>query len=131
MFDDEHDFGVRQWVVGGTTVVELSGELDLYAGESAGVRLDEASTGPHPDLVVDLRGLSFLDCSGLSVLIRARRRTLERGGSFGLVADNPPVLRLLRLTRTAGVFTVHGDLASALAARGAPGPPAATGGAIA
>ncbi|MFJ4850278.1 MULTISPECIES: STAS domain-containing protein [unclassified Streptomyces] len=131
MFDNEHDFGVRQWVVGGATVVEVWGELDLYAGESVGARLDEACAGPHLDLVVDLRGVGFLDCGGLSVLIRARRRTLERGGRFGLVADNPPVLRLLRLTRTTGVFTVHADLASALAARGTPGPSAATGGAIA
>lgn len=127
MFEDERDFGVRQWTVGGTTVVELTGELDLCAGVRAAGRLDAVTGGPRPDVVVDLRGVSFIDCSGLSVLIRARKRTLDRGGRFGIVGDSPCVLRLLRLTRTIRVFTVHDDLASALAAPGAPGPPAADG----
>ncbi|WP_431967806.1 STAS domain-containing protein [Actinacidiphila sp. bgisy160] len=127
MFDDEHDFGVRQWTAGGTTVVELTGELDLSAGVRAVARLDAVTAGPGPDVVVDLRGVSFIDCSGLSVLIRARKRTLDRGGRFGIVTDSPCVLRLLRLTRTIRVFTVHDDLASALAAPVAPDPPAADG----
>lgn len=131
MFEDEHDFGVRQWVVGGTTVVELTGELDLSAGVRAAARLDAATAGPRPDVVVDLRGVSFIDCSGLSVLIRARKRTLDRGGRFGIVGDSPCVLRLLRLTRLIRVFAVHDDLASALAAPGAPDPPSAADGAIA
>jgi anti-anti-sigma factor len=131
MFDEEHDFGVRQWTVGGTTVVELSGELDLCAGVRAAARLDAVTNGPRPDVVVDLRGVSFIDCSGLSVLVRARRRTLDRGGRFGIVGDSPCVLRLLRLTRMIRVFAVHDDLASALAAPGAPDPPASADGAIA
>ncbi|MEU1623289.1 STAS domain-containing protein [Streptomyces sp. NPDC008238] len=127
MFDDEHDFGVRQWTVGGTTVVELTGELDLCAGVHAVARLDAVTAGPRPDVVVDLRGVSFIDCSGLSVLIRARKRALDRGGRFGIVGGSPCVLRLLRLTRTIRVFTVHDDLASALVGPGAPDPPAADG----
>ncbi|MFB7292473.1 STAS domain-containing protein [Actinacidiphila glaucinigra] len=127
MFDDEHDFGVRQWTVGGTTVVELTGELDLCAGVLAAARLDAVTAGARPDVVVDLRGVSFMDCSGLSVLIRARKRTLDRGGRFGVVGDSPCVLRLLRLTRTIRVFTVHDDLASALGGAGVPDPPTANG----
>ena len=42
--------------VGATTVVELRGELDLLAAAPLSARLDELTTGPHPDLVLDLRG---------------------------------------------------------------------------
>ncbi|WP_431953051.1 STAS domain-containing protein [Actinacidiphila sp. bgisy167] len=127
MYDEEQDFQVRQWTVGGTTVVELTGELDLCAGLRVTARLDAVTSGPRPDLVVDLRGVGFIDCSGLSVLVRARTRTLDHGGRFGIVAGSPCVLRLLRLTGTLRVFTVHEDLASALASPLVPDPPAADG----
>jgi anti-anti-sigma factor len=120
LFEDQHEFvfGVREWTVGATAVVEVTGELDIVAAASVSVRLDELTAGSRPDVVLDLRGVTFMDCSGLSVLVRVRKRTLERGGRLGIVGDSPQVLRLLRLTRLSRSFALHDDLASALAAPG-------------
>jgi anti-sigma B factor antagonist len=127
MFEEVQLFGVRERSVGGTTVFELSGEVDILAAARITGRLDALTSALHPDLILDLRAVTFIDCSGLSLLIRARRRVLERGGRLRVVSDSPSVLRLLRLTRLASVFVLHDDLASALAAE----PPGAANGAIA
>ncbi|MGW1162365.1 STAS domain-containing protein [Streptomyces sp. NPDC002513] len=90
-----------------TTLVRLHGEIDILAAQSLGPRLDELTAGPCPDLVLDLRPVSFLDCSGLGLLCRARNRVLARGGRLRLVVDGTHVLRVLRGTRLTGVFDIH------------------------
>ncbi|MEU6371441.1 STAS domain-containing protein [Streptomyces sp. NPDC046931] len=98
--------GDPERVGSGTTVVRLRGEVDIVAALTLGPRLDALTAAPCPDLVLDLRPVSFIDCSGLSLLCRARNRVLARGGRLRLVVDGTPVLRLLRHTRLADVFEI-------------------------
>ncbi|MGI5347063.1 STAS domain-containing protein [Streptomyces sp. CA-250714] len=102
-------------LVGGVTVVELSGEIDIRTAPSLGARLDALTAGPRPELVVDLRSVSFIDCSGLRLLCRARNRTVARRGRLRLVTDSRSFLRILKHTRLVGVFEVHHRLPEALA----------------
>ncbi|MDJ0340322.1 anti-sigma factor antagonist [Streptomyces sp. H10-C2] len=98
------------------TVVELCGELDIDTGRFVAPHLDLVSGGPPPLLViVDLRRLEFLDCYGLSLLCRARRRVMASGGRLRLVCDRPATLKLLRLTGLNEVFQPVPTLARALA----------------
>ncbi|MGV9561513.1 STAS domain-containing protein [Streptomyces sp. NPDC003480] len=90
-----------------TAVVRLHGEIDLLAVQALGPRLDALTSGPRPDLVLDLRPVSFLDCSGLGLLCRVRNRVLARGGRLRLVVDGTRVLRVLRHARLAGAFDIH------------------------
>ncbi|SMQ14183.1 anti-anti-sigma factor [Streptomyces sp. Ag82_O1-12] len=53
--------------VGTAHVVTLRGELDRLAVPALRARLDMLTAGPCPDLVLDLRPVSFIDCSGLGV----------------------------------------------------------------
>ncbi|MFE3638601.1 STAS domain-containing protein [Streptomyces sp. NPDC059168] len=95
----------------GATVVAVSGEIDLVSADALTARLDTLTAGPRPDLVLDLRPATFIDCAGLSVLCRARNRTLARRGRLRLVADDSTgLLRMLRLTGLGGVFEVHSRL---------------------
>ncbi|MFE6973850.1 STAS domain-containing protein [Streptomyces sp. NPDC057682] len=88
----------------GRTVVALRDEIDLATAALIGPALDGATAQNAPDLVVDLSEVSFLDCSGLSLLCRARRRALDRDGRFSLVCDCPRILRLLRAGRLHDLF---------------------------
>ncbi|WP_367325245.1 STAS domain-containing protein [Streptomyces sp. HUAS ZL42] len=108
--------GHTERLVGGATVVELRGEIDLLSEPPLSARLDELTAGPHPDLVLDLRAVSFIDCAGLRVLCRARNRTTARGGRLRLIADSPNFLRILRHTGLAGVFEIHACPPETLAA---------------
>ncbi|MFI8192623.1 STAS domain-containing protein [Streptomyces sp. NPDC085946] len=111
--------GPTERVVAGTTVVGLSGEIDILAQPALSARLDALTSGPRPEVVVDLRSVSFIDCSGLNVLCRARIRVAARRGRLRLVADSPRFLRLLRLLQLADAFDVYARLSDALAAAAA------------
>ncbi|MFF1296275.1 MULTISPECIES: STAS domain-containing protein [unclassified Streptomyces] len=97
-------------VIGGTTVVELRGEIDILEAPPLSARLDTLTAGPCPDLLLDLRPVSFIDCSGLRVLCRVRNRVLTRHGRLRLVSDSHRFARILRSTFLTNVFEIHSDL---------------------
>lgn len=96
----------------GTTVVTLYGEIDLVTAIPLASRLDTLSSGPRPDLVLDLRPVSFIDCAGLGVLCRTRNRVGVRHGRLRLVTESGGFLRVLRAAGLGGVFEVHPHLPS-------------------
>ncbi|MFF7452292.1 MULTISPECIES: anti-sigma factor antagonist [unclassified Streptomyces] len=100
--------------VDGTDVVELRGATDIHTAPSITALLDALTAGPHPDLVLDLRSTSFIDCTGLGRLCRARKRVLARHGRFRLASTSSHFLRILRRVHLAGVFEVHPRLSAAL-----------------
>ena len=103
-------------VVGGTTVIELRGEIDILTAPALGVRLDELTAAVLPDLVVNLCAVSFIDCAGLGVLCRARNRITERHGRLRLVTDSNRFLRVLTGAGLDGVFETYDRLPEDLAA---------------
>lgn len=82
----------------GRSVVELHGEIDLAVVLATTPRLYALTAAPAPQLVADLRPVTFIDCSGLALLVDIRARALASGGAFTLVCADPRVLRLLRIT---------------------------------
>ncbi|WP_327745515.1 STAS domain-containing protein [Streptomyces europaeiscabiei] len=116
--DDNHTRSTpyrTQPTVGGTTVVTLRGELDIVTAPSLAARLDALTSGPGPDLVLDLRQVSFIDCTGLGVLCGARNRVKARHGRLRLVTNSSPFLRILRHTGLTGVFDIRSRLPEAAA----------------
>ena len=82
------------------SVARVRGELDLG---TAGLLSDQLSLllgAGSPRLVVDVGGVSFLDCAGLRVLLRARTACVARGGWLRLTAVPPSVRCVLKLTGT-------------------------------
>ncbi|MEV7395253.1 STAS domain-containing protein [Streptomyces sp. NPDC091215] len=88
----------------GATVVTLRGEIDVLAAPALRPALDTVASGPEPDLVLDLRAVSFIDCSGLGMLCRTRNRIRSRHGRLRLIAPDDAFLRLLRRTGLDGAF---------------------------
>ncbi|MGV9452475.1 STAS domain-containing protein [Streptomyces sp. NPDC003635] len=99
------------------TVVALRGELDVQSEPLLLARLDALTAPPCPDLVLDLRDVSFVDCRGLGILCRARSRALARNGRVRLVTDSPRFLRMLWLTGLSGVFETYPTLPAAWSSR--------------
>jgi len=92
----ERNFEVEVRAEARGTVVAVTGELDVASShilERELAKLDEVAF-----VVVDLRGLSFIDSTGLGVLVRAHQVAQEQGRRFGLVRGNGQVNRLLSLT---------------------------------
>lgn len=66
-------------------------------------------------LILDLAEVSFMDSSGLSVLVSAFKAARARQGEVVLLKLTPRVLALIELTRLQQVFAIFEDEATALA----------------
>ncbi len=100
---------------GGTTVVHLAGELDLYNAHVVRDALMQA-TGSKPErIVVDLGEVTFVDSTALGVLVEARK-SLGNGRAFLLASPGLETRRALEVSGLDKHFAVHGSLTAALAA---------------
>ena len=97
---------------GGQAVVALRGEVDVTAAAGVAAALAEV-VARHPDIIVDLADLAFIDCCGLRALAGAREQARQAGGDLQLAAAQRPVLRALALSSPAGAFSVYASVAQA------------------
>lgn len=83
----------------GTLRLALAGELDLASCGALAARLEELAATSTP-VHVDISGLTFIDSSGLAVLIRHARNARRDGWSFeiGRAGLHRQVQRVLELT---------------------------------
>jgi anti-sigma B factor antagonist len=110
----------RTYRTRGVTVVELTGEIDLGAAPYVDTHLEAAAMWPV--VVLDLGPLEFIDCYGLSLLLRGRRRIAARGGTVRMACAGHQTLRLLGMTGLDKVFRPVGTLGEALEEPGSPPP---------
>ena len=76
-------------------IVQPRGELDLATVETLRAALDDV-TDPGR-LVLDLRGLSFLDSTGLHLLVALHQRAQRDGFQLALLAPAAPANKPIRL----------------------------------
>jgi len=100
---------------GEITIVEVSGEVDVYSASVLREKLAGLIDANHTDLVVDLTGVGFLDSTGLGVLVGALKKVRGFGGRLQLIIDQEKVMKVFRITALTQVFTIHDTLEAALA----------------
>jgi len=103
-------------------IVQPRGELDLATVETLRAALDDIK-GPGR-LVLDLRGLSFLDCTGLHLLVALHQRAQRDEFQLTLLAPTAPAdrpIKLLGLDR-ALPFAAPDDALDRPPGESAPGP---------
>ena len=99
----------------GVTILTLKGDLVIGEPESTFKKtvtrlLAEGKTR----LLVDLKGVGFLDSSGLGALVRALTNSQKEGGQTKLVHVGPQIRKLLEMTKLDSVFELHEDLQAAV-----------------
>jgi anti-anti-sigma factor len=100
-------------------VITLSGRLDAAIAPELRDELKAFIDSGHSRIVIDLRGVSFVDSSGLSVLVMALKWTHAQGGRAALLHVSPTMRSLLELTRLQRLFEVFEDEAQAVRRLGA------------
>ncbi|MFF3216998.1 STAS domain-containing protein [Streptomyces sp. NPDC002886] len=86
---------IRAHALPGSTLLTVSGEIDLDTAPQLQAAVDAARHGPGRALLLDMAGVDFCDCSGLTVLMRARDR-----GPVQVHGARPQLLQLLTSTGT-------------------------------
>ena len=99
----------------GAVIVELVCELDLYNAHLVREQLFAAAKSEPELLVVELSRVSFIDSTGLGVLIEARTCLANRR-AFLLAGPQLETRRALEISGLDRHFSVHDSLDNALSA---------------
>lgn len=83
-------------ITDGDGTILLAGEVDANTCHLLESVLDDRAGTEH--VVCDLSDVTFIDSSGLRVLIATHGRLTEQGGSFELRRPSEAVVRLFELT---------------------------------
>jgi anti-sigma B factor antagonist len=86
-------------------IVEVSGEVDVASVGRLQEALDDLRAHGWEHIVLDLREVSFIDSTGLSLLLDAERSARRQGASFAIVDGAPAVARLLEIVGLKDHFT--------------------------
>jgi len=95
-------------------VIPLEGEIDLHVSPRITISLNAAVKNKPRNLVIDMGNVSYIDSSGLAVLIEAMQKVEKYGGKFAL-ADFP----MVTLSPTQQNFQGMGDIAREIELGGA------------
>jgi len=87
----------------GTSIVSVAGEIDLAVAEDF-VGVAEACLRQGSGIQLDLGDVTFIDSSGLGVLVRLRKEAVEQDKTFRLANVSNSVERLLEVTGLDHVF---------------------------
>ncbi|MGW6847000.1 STAS domain-containing protein [Streptomyces sp. NPDC054958] len=93
------------------TRAQVSGELDADNRHDVQATLDEALDASTAGLDLDLSALTFCDSAGLHLLLNLHHTATTTGKTLVLHAPRPQLTRLLDVTGTTSVFTIHTPLA--------------------
>lgn len=101
---------------GGVSVVDVSGRITL--GEGAGTLRDtlrQMATSGHKKVLLNLADLTYLDSSGIGVLVSSFATINGAGGQLKLVNLTKRVKDLLLITKLYTVFEIFENEEAAIA----------------
>jgi anti-anti-sigma factor len=98
------------WPAPSTARVAVVGEVDLSTAHVLRDRLLGALRGQAPAVLdVDLAGVTFLDCTGISALVAVRNAAMDTGCQVRVTHPQPIVRRVLDVTGLLGPLTAPID----------------------
>ncbi|SNT55778.1 anti-sigma B factor antagonist [Streptosporangium subroseum] len=98
----------------GTSLIAVGGEVDLATSGQLADYIDRIRR-PGDHMVFDLTELSFLDCSGLRVLMSSARQAAADDAGVRLAGVRGTPARLLQIVRVHALLPVYNTVEQALA----------------
>ncbi|MCL2545002.1 MAG: anti-sigma F factor antagonist [Clostridia bacterium] len=91
-----------------TLRVRIRGELDHHIAEQVRAELDELIADERiQHLVIDMKGLTFMDSSGIGVLIGRYRTLARRRGTLSVQNMSPLIERIFQLSGLHQIIQHH------------------------
>jgi anti-anti-sigma factor len=100
------ELSIRADQEGGEHILALAGELDMATAPELEATVVELCSDGAKELVLDLRGLRFMDSQGLRVLLATRELCEGHGCGFAVTRGQEAVERLFEVTNLTGVLPI-------------------------
>jgi anti-sigma B factor antagonist len=107
----------------GITIVDVAGELELHNAPQLRAELLKLCEADAPCVAVDLSGLTFIDSTGIGVLVGALKRAREHGGALTLICPVPRIRRVFEITgllKALPLYETRGEALAVCAPQSAP-----------
>lgn len=92
------DLKVSTRQLDGWTMLSVTGEVDVFTAPALDEAISAELAQQRADLLIDLSGVSFLDSTGLGVLVKGLKGATDAGGSLGLVVTSERIRRIFDIT---------------------------------
>lgn len=99
------EFSIRRETSGDAVVLRLVGDLDMAVSPQLRDELGTAFEARPKRVIVDMKGVTFMDSSGISVLVVALRNSGRRRVTLALASPSPAVRSVLEMSAV-GVFQI-------------------------
>ncbi|PKM59418.1 MAG: anti-sigma factor antagonist [Firmicutes bacterium HGW-Firmicutes-4] len=84
--------------IGKTSMVSIKGEIDIYSIEKFRETIEEKMKTQAAEIILDCSELSYMDSTGMGVLIELRNKSKEMGQKIIMMNPRPNIKKLLALT---------------------------------
>ncbi len=95
-------------------VLRITGEVDAYTAPQLREHVTRLVNSGVRHVIADLRGVHFIDSTGLGALVGSLKRLRAHGGSLTLAASPGPTLRIFQLTGLTRAFALHPSVLDAM-----------------
>lgn len=89
-----------------TTTVTLHGDIDVTCAAELRTRLSSLLDDGHNELLINMAEVSFIDSTGLGVLVDALVRAREEGGDIELIELTGVTRKIFELTSLDSLFSL-------------------------
>lgn len=121
------ELGIDVRTLEGVAILDVVGEVDLSTAPQLEEGLRRAATASPPLVAVNLTRVTYIDSTALRVLTDGQKRVRDRRGLLVVIADQPTIKKIFRITGLGTIVPVVATEREALAHLGAH-PPIPPGG---
>ena len=100
----------------GFMICSFDGELSFDVVQSVGAELDEYLEESPEVLIVDLSNATYLDSTGISLLMRCHAHMKREGRNCVIAGAKGPIERVIKIMKLDTVFTMTPSVEEAKAA---------------
>jgi anti-sigma B factor antagonist len=107
-------FHAEAITAGDCAVLRMTGAIDVFTAPKLRQQVIDLVDDGARHIVGDLRGVDFLDSTGLGILVGGLKRLRLRQGSLTLVTSGGRILELFDITGLSHAFALHRTVLDAI-----------------
>jgi anti-sigma B factor antagonist len=112
----EPSLHIEAMTAGDCAVLRIAGEVDVYTAPKLRKQVADLAENGTVHVIADLRGVDFLDSTGLGALVGGLKRLRIQQGSLTIVTDGGRILKLFQITGLTHAFALHSCVLDAISA---------------
>ena len=98
----------------GMKLIALSGEIDMYSSPALREEMMGLINKRVTPLLIDLKGVSYIDSSGIATFVEGLKRMMSYGGRLKLIGLIEGVREIFSFSKLDKVFEIYGSFEDAL-----------------